>query len=332
MLQQDEPDDYVIATGVTHYGAGLCESVRARRAGLRAIRDRRPELLRPPDSTCCSATPRRRRGSSAGRRRPTSRRWWAMMVDADLTRHGASMNRTSRSAWRRRADVVERCKPRRRSAARGDDRLAMDLPRLCARQRRARVARSATPAAQLGALWQILSPLAMIAIYTIVFSGLMKTACRVRRSLCVHDLRVQRDSSPGRCSSEIVVRSQTMFLENANLLKKSSFPRSSRSRDRRIERARELRHRLFVFLGTPRIVVGAWPGVVDRRGARSAAVCSHSWLWPPGVFLGIVHVFFRDVGHVLAIAAAGMVLADADRLPRADPACRPTRSGSGSTR
>ena len=63
MLQQDEPDDYVIATGETHYGA------RVPRGGLRP---RRPRLggatsrstratSGPPRSTRCSATPTKAR-------------------------------------------------------------------------------------------------------------------------------------------------------------------------------------------------------------------------------------------------------------------------------
>ena len=51
MLQQDQPDDYVIATGETHSVRELVEiafgHVNLRLAGLRE--DRRPALLRPAE-------------------------------------------------------------------------------------------------------------------------------------------------------------------------------------------------------------------------------------------------------------------------------------------
>ena len=74
MLQQDEPDDYVVATGETHSVREFCELAfghvgldweRLRRASTSASSAR-------PRSTCWSATRRRPRASSAGRRRRPS--------------------------------------------------------------------------------------------------------------------------------------------------------------------------------------------------------------------------------------------------------------------
>ena len=50
MLQQDEPDDYVIATGVAHSVRELCE-IAFERVGLdyERPRRRRPALLRPAE-------------------------------------------------------------------------------------------------------------------------------------------------------------------------------------------------------------------------------------------------------------------------------------------
>ena len=77
MLQADEPDDFVIATGETHTVREFVEIAFAR-VGLDLDEHRRdrPEVLPArPRSTCCSATRRRRRRSSAGSRRCASRSW-----------------------------------------------------------------------------------------------------------------------------------------------------------------------------------------------------------------------------------------------------------------
>ena len=68
MLQQDKPDDYVIATGETHSVREFLERrVRRARTRLEEARRDRPALLPArPRSTCCSATRARRARSSAG--------------------------------------------------------------------------------------------------------------------------------------------------------------------------------------------------------------------------------------------------------------------------
>ena len=78
MLQQDEPDDYVVATGQTHTVEEFVAS------GVRARRDRRLAALRPPGPSLPAAgggrPPRRRRRARpaacwAGSPRWTSARW-----------------------------------------------------------------------------------------------------------------------------------------------------------------------------------------------------------------------------------------------------------------
>ena len=68
MLQQDQPDDYVVATGETHsvreLPRGLLRHSGARLQGFRGIRPPLHETLRR--STCCSATRRKRNAASAG--------------------------------------------------------------------------------------------------------------------------------------------------------------------------------------------------------------------------------------------------------------------------
>jgi len=100
--------------------------------------------------------------------------------------------------------------------------------------------------------------------------------------------------------SEIVVRSQTMFLENANLLKKSSFPRSCVPAIIGSSALASFAIVYSVFLAL--LALSArWPGIVVVAALVPLLLLAFLGL-AAGVFLGVVHVFFRDVGHVLAIA------------------------------
>ena len=86
MLQQDEPDDYVIATGETHSVRELVELAFAH-VGLdwhEARQGRSRASSGRPRSICSSATRRGLARSSAGRPRCPFEQLVAMMVDADI--------------------------------------------------------------------------------------------------------------------------------------------------------------------------------------------------------------------------------------------------------
>ena len=110
MLQQDEPSDYVVATGVAHSVRELCrDRLRARRPRLRAPRRRRSERSTGrPRSTTSSATPDApgpMLGWEPDGRLPGARR------DDGRRRRGARLRaadpvRRSPGSTRRRADRV----------------------------------------------------------------------------------------------------------------------------------------------------------------------------------------------------------------------------------
>ena len=86
MLQQDEPDDYVIATGETHTVREFLDEACGH-LGLdweAARRDRRALLAPGRGRRAAAATRRRRARSSAGSRRSRSRSSSRIMVDADV--------------------------------------------------------------------------------------------------------------------------------------------------------------------------------------------------------------------------------------------------------
>ncbi len=78
MLQQDRPDDYMLASGVPHTVAELATAAFAC-VGLEAERYLRVDrsLVRPAESTPSVGDPPRRASGSAGSRGWASRSWWS---------------------------------------------------------------------------------------------------------------------------------------------------------------------------------------------------------------------------------------------------------------
>lgn len=77
----------------------------------------------------------------------------------------------------------------------------------------------------LGAAWTVLNPLAMILVYTLVFSQIMKARLPEVSSVFAYSIYLCGGMFAWNLFAEIVGRGQNVFIENANLLKKLSFPR-----------------------------------------------------------------------------------------------------------
>jgi GDPmannose 4,6-dehydratase len=101
MLQQDDPDDYVIATGVSHTVQHLVETAFGH-AGLewRAHVRTDPALLRPAEVDHLIGDPAKARRVLGWEPSVSFERLIAMMVDADLARWSASTARAGAAAGR----------------------------------------------------------------------------------------------------------------------------------------------------------------------------------------------------------------------------------------
>jgi lipopolysaccharide transport system permease protein len=151
----------------------------------------------------------------------------------------------------------------------------------------------------LGALWQIVSPLAMIVIYTVVFSQLMRARLPGSDDPRAYAIFVCCGLLAWTMFAEILTRSQMMFIDNANLLTKASYPRSCIPT---IVVASALANFAVVY-GVFLVLLalfGHWPGW-PVLGAWVPILLFALLAFGIGVFLGIVHVFFRDVAQVLGI-------------------------------
>lgn len=151
----------------------------------------------------------------------------------------------------------------------------------------------------LGAVWQVLSPLAMITIYTLVFAELMRSRLAGVDDQYGYAIFVCCGLLAWTMFSEVLLRAQTMFLENANLLKKARFPRTCIPAVVIGSALANFAVVYGVFLALLALS-GRWPGAVVICAAPLLLLLALLAL-AIGILLGIGYVFFRDVGHVLAI-------------------------------
>src|SRR5665647_1200102 len=77
----------------------------------------------------------------------------------------------------------------------------------------------------IGSAWAVINPLAMILVYTVIFSQVMRTRLPGADSPFAYSIYLCAGLLSWGLFSEIALRAQNIFLENANLLKKISFPR-----------------------------------------------------------------------------------------------------------
>lgn len=151
----------------------------------------------------------------------------------------------------------------------------------------------------LGAAWGVLNPLAMIAVYTLVFSKLMKARLPGLDSELSYSIYLCAGMLTWGLFSEIVSRSMTMFLDNANMLKKLSFPRICLPI---IVTLSACINFLIVFaLFTLFLVVsGNFPGLI-YFAIVPVLVVHIAFSAGLGMILGVINVFFRDVGQFFGI-------------------------------
>ncbi len=151
----------------------------------------------------------------------------------------------------------------------------------------------------LGALWTVLNPLAMILVYTLVFSQLMRSRLPGVDNHLAYGFYLCAGFLGWGLFTEITGRSQSMFLDNANLIKKLSFPRICLP---------------TVVIGTALVnfaitfvlflliisVFGAFPGY-SLLALPPLLVIMLAFAAGLGMLLGVLNVFFRDVGQLFSI-------------------------------
>src|SRR5579871_3877838 len=77
----------------------------------------------------------------------------------------------------------------------------------------------------LGGSWNIINPLILVIVYTLVFSNLLHNKLPGSFDQFSYSIYLCAGLLPWFFFTEVITRSQTLFLDNGNLLKKSTFPR-----------------------------------------------------------------------------------------------------------
>ncbi|QWD92043.1 ABC transporter permease [Polynucleobacter asymbioticus] len=151
----------------------------------------------------------------------------------------------------------------------------------------------------LGAVWSVLTPLAMILVYTVIFSGVMKAQLPGVDNPFAYSIYLCAGILTWGLFSEIVSRSQTVFLENANLLKKVSFPRICLPVAVVLNALLNFVIAFGLFTGFL-ILTGNFPGL-SYLALIPLLILQIFFSISLGVVVGILNVFFRDAGQLMAI-------------------------------
>ena len=150
-----------------------------------------------------------------------------------------------------------------------------------------------------GVTWAVLSPLAMIIVYTVVFSQVMKAKLPGVESNVAYIIYLCAGTLIWGLFSEITQRMQVCFLENANLLKKLIFPRLCLPI---IVLGNALINFsiIFALFTIFLLVTGNFPGLLFFALIPPLAILLMMAIGL-GVILGVLNVFFRDVGQFYGI-------------------------------
>ena len=151
----------------------------------------------------------------------------------------------------------------------------------------------------LGAAWNVLQPLAMIVVYTVIFSQIMRAKLPGVDSTFGYSIYLCAGILTWGLFAEITTRAQNMFLDNANLLKKLSFPRLCLPVT--IVASGLLNFVIVFGLFTAFLLLtGNFPGLAYAALLPVLALLV-VFAVGLGIVLGVLNVFFRDVGQFFGI-------------------------------
>ncbi|MBB3220859.1 ABC transporter permease [Pseudoduganella umbonata] len=151
----------------------------------------------------------------------------------------------------------------------------------------------------LGAAWTVLNPLAMIVVYTVIFSQVMRSRLPDTNAEFAYSIYLCAGVLSWGLFSEIASRAQTMFIENAGLIKKISFPRICLPII--VVANAGINFGIIFGLFTVFLVLsGNFPGL-PYVALVPVYLVMVAFAIGLGIILGVLNVFFRDVGQFFAI-------------------------------
>jgi lipopolysaccharide transport system permease protein len=155
-------------------------------------------------------------------------------------------------------------------------------------------------ASLFGALWSVLNPLAMILVYTVIFSQLMRASLPgYQNNPLAFSIYLCAGVLTWGLFAEMLGRLNTVFLDNANLIKKASFPRICLPAI--VTGSALVNFGIIMALYLAFLLVsGNWPGWVVLWALPLLAL-QILFTLGLGILLGTVNVFFRDVSQMTGV-------------------------------
>ena len=151
----------------------------------------------------------------------------------------------------------------------------------------------------LGAAWTVINPLAMILVYTVIFSRVMGAKLPGLDSTFAYSIYLCAGVLTWGLFAEITAGAQNMFLDQANLLKKLSFPRLCLPvivvANAGLNFA--IIFGLFTFF---LLFSGNFPGW-SFLAMLPVLMIQTLFAIGLGISLGVLNVFFRDVGQFFGV-------------------------------
>lgn len=151
----------------------------------------------------------------------------------------------------------------------------------------------------LGAAWTVLNPLAMIVVYTVIFSQVMHNRLQGASTPFAYSIYLCAGVLTWGLFAEITTRSLGMFIDNANLIKKLQFPRICLPIIVVLNAG--VNFAIIFGLFTAFLVLsGTFPGWSYLALLPLIALMA-MFAIGLGMILGVLNVFFRDVGQFFTI-------------------------------
>lgn len=151
----------------------------------------------------------------------------------------------------------------------------------------------------LGAAWTVLNPLAMIVVYTVIFSQIMMAKLPGMDSAFSYSIYLCAGIITWGFFAEIIERGKNVFIENANLLTKLNFPRICLPAITILSASLNFSIIFGIFLGFL-VISDNFPGIAVLAVIPLLLV-QLIFAIGLGMILGVLNVFFRDVGQFFGI-------------------------------
>ncbi|MCK5681689.1 ABC transporter permease [bacterium] len=151
----------------------------------------------------------------------------------------------------------------------------------------------------LGAAWNVINPLSMIFVYTVIFSKIMQAKLPGIGGTFSYSIFLCSGVLTWGLFVEVTNRSRNVFIENANLIKKISFPRITLPIIVLLNALLNFAIGFSIFVGFL-LVSGNFPGWVFLT-VIPVIMLQLLFSIGLGITLGVLNVFFRDVGQLYGV-------------------------------